>query len=276
MKNTKYFFLSILFFLVLFASFTYAQQDDFPLYYKARKLLQQREYKKAQESFELLKKKYPNSIYMDDAGFWSAYIAEKQGQETEAFNAYNKLRKKYPQSPWVDDAEAHQIDIAEKLARSGDNRHVNFIVNKLQSPDKKIKYRAALSLGKLGDRRALPTLRRMENNGDKDMGSVAKSLIRDFEKGPVKVNPRMRVKPDRKKRIDDFPAKRRTIKQPVSRTSKTLPGYQKQLKERKTTKPKINRSPRRSQTKSRAPAVKTKPSVQRSLPKKSSPAKKNN
>lgn len=274
MKNIKYFSLTILFFLVLFTSLSFAQQDDFQLYYKARKLLQQREYEKAQESFELLKTKYPNSRYIDDAGFWSAYILEKQGKDSDSFDEYKKFKNKYPRSAWVDDAESQQIDIAEKLARRGDRKHVNFIVNKLQSSDKKIKYRAAVSLGKLRDQRALPVLKQMEKNGDKDMGSVAKSLIRNVEKKPIKVTPRFRARPDKKKIPDDFQSKRRTVRQPGRRSSEKMPDYRKQTSGRRTASPKIGRPSRGSGTKSRPPAVKTKPSTQRSGSKKSSPTKK--
>ena len=274
MKNLKYPSLTIIFFTVLFVSLSFAQQEDFDLYWKAKVLLRQREYKKAQESFDLLKTKYPNSRYIDDAGFWSAYILEKRGQDTDAFNEYKKLKDKYPLSAWLDDAEAQQIDIAEKLARRGDNRHVNFIVNKLQSPDKKTKYRAAVSLGKLRDQRALPVLKQMEKNGDKDMGSVAKSLIRNVEKKPIKVNPRLRAKPDMKKGADDIQSKRKTIRQSGNRTPQTKPGYQRQPARSKPASPKISRPSRGSKTKNRPPAIKTKPSTSRSGSKKSSPPKK--
>ncbi len=274
MKNKRKFVLKILFILVLFGSVGYAQQDDFPIYHKAKKLLQRREYKKAQESFELLNKKYPNSRLIDDAAFWSAYILEKQGKNSDAFKAFDNLKKKYPKSPWIDDAEAQQINIAERLFKKGNKKYKNFIINKLDSPDKKTKYRAAVSLGKLRDQRALPVLRQMESNGDKDMGLVAKSLLRNIEKKPIKRSPGLRVLPDNQKQKNDEKSNRRTIRQPQSRTSETLPGYQKQRRTSKTPSPKINRPSRQPQTKSRTPEVKTKPSVRPTQPAKSSPVKK--
>ena len=275
MKNKRKYVLKILFILVLFSSVGYAQQDDFQIYHKAKKLLQRREYKKAQESFELLKKKYPNSRLIDDAAFWSAYILEKQGKNSDAFKAFDNLKKKYPKSPWVDDAEAQQISIAEKLFKRGNKNYKNFIINKLDSPDKKTKYRAAVSLGKLRDQRALPVLRQMESNGDKDMGSVAKSLLRNIEAKPKKVSPRLRVLPDNQKQNNDKRSNRRTIRQPQGKTSETLPGYQKQRRSSKMPSPKITRPSRQSQTKSRTPAVKRTPSTQQTKPSKSSATKKN-
>lgn len=275
MKNERRkFVLKLLFILVLFSSIAYTQQDDFQIYNKARKLLQRREYKKAQDSFELLKKQYPNSRYIDDAGFWSAYILEKQGNDSDAFEAFDNLQKKYPKSPWIDDAEAQQISIAEKFAKKGNKKHVNFIVNKLDSPNKKTKYRAAISLGKLRDQRALPVLKQMEKNGDKDMGSVAKSLLRNIEAKPIKRKPKLRVSPDKKIQINDSQINRRTIKQPQSRNSKRLPEYKKQRKTSNIPSPKINMPSRKKQTKSRPAAVKKKPSARKASPPKSSPTKK--
>ena len=274
MKNKLKLVLKILFILVLFSSVVYAQLKDYQIYFKARKLLQKHEYEKAQESFKLLKRKYPSSKFIDGTEFWSAYILEKQGENSDAFKAFDDLKKKYPKSPWIDDAEAQQIDIAEKLFKRGNKNYKNFIINKLDSPDKKTKYRAAVSLGKLRDQRALPVLRQMENNGDKDMGSVAKSLLRNIEAKPIKRSPRLRVLPDNQKQKNDERSNRRTIRQPQSRTSETLPGYQKQQRTSKTPSPIINRQSRQPQTKSRTPEVKTKPSVPQKQPAKSSPAKK--
>ena len=121
MKNKLKLVLKILFILVLFSSVVYAQLKDYQIYFKARKLLQKREYEKAQESFKLLKRKYPSSKFIDGTEFWSAYILEKQGENSDAFKAFDDLKKKYPKSPWIDDAEAQQIDIAEKLFKRGTN-----------------------------------------------------------------------------------------------------------------------------------------------------------
>ena len=130
------------------------------------------------------------------------------------------------------------------------------------------------TVGKLRDQRALPVLKQMEKNGDKDMGSVAKSLLRNIEAKPIKRKPELRVSPDKKIKTNDNRTNRRTIKQPQSRTSKTSPGYQKQRKTSNTPSPKINVPSRNPQTKSRTPAVRTKPSVRKTSPPKSSPAKK--
>ena len=274
MKNKKRVFLKLLFILVFFSSGVYAQLKDHQIYFKAKKLLMRREYDQALKSFDLLRKEYPNSSLLDGAAFWSANIMERQGKDAEAFQAYENFQKKYPKSGWTDDCERKQIGIAEKVAKRGNERYVNFIVNKLDSPNKKTKYQAAVSLGKLHDQRALPVLRQIKNNGDKDMGNVAKSLINNIEAKPKNRKPKLRVLPDNSNQNDNNRTNRRTINQPKPRSTESLPGYQKQRRSKTTPTPKIKRPSRQPQTKSRKPAVKRTPSTQTKKPSKSSPTKK--
>ncbi len=195
----------ILIILTILFSFAQAEttlaQDGFQYYYQAKKLMHQREYKKALELFDKLKKEFPNSKFEDDAEFWSAYILEKQNRYDESFRRYENLKKKFPKSPWVDDAEVQQIGIAEKLANRGKHKYLNYLVERAQSRDKTIKYQASISLGKLNDQRALPGLRQIASNGDKDMSQMARSLIKTIESGKVK-------HPDKNQLKDRLPIQR--------------------------------------------------------------------
>ncbi|OQX96123.1 hypothetical protein B6I21_01865 [candidate division KSB1 bacterium 4572_119] len=156
-------------------------QDGFQLYYKAKKQMHLKEYDQALETFKLLMVKFPESKYLDDAQFWTGYVNGKQKKYSESFRLYEDLKKNYPNSPWVDDAEIQQIDVAEKLANRGEKPYLDYLVKKLNSPDKTIKYQASMSLAKLRDDRALPGLKQMAKNGDKDMSRVARSLIKKIE-----------------------------------------------------------------------------------------------
>jgi tetratricopeptide (TPR) repeat protein len=278
MKMNKKNFLKILFILFAFSSVAYGQLKDYQIYFKAKKQIQRREYEKAAETFKVLKSTYPNSRFNVGAEFYNAYMLDKQEKNSDAFKAYENFVKKYPTSGWVDDAEMYQIGIAERFIKKGNQEYNNFIVNKLNSQNKHVKFQAAVSLGRLRDRRALPVLKQMEEqmeaNGDIDMGNVAKSLIRNVEKKPISISPRLRAQPDKTKQPGDIQSKRKTIRQPGRRTLQTKPGYQKQPARSRSNSPKVNRPKRGSQTKSRPPAVKTKPSTTRSGTKKSSPPKK--
>lgn len=173
-------FFTLIILLVAFVPLLIAQ-EDFNLFNEAMELRIQREWDKALEKYESLKQKYPDSKYIDDAEFWSAYILKEQGKESDAFNAYQAMRQKYPDSPWADDATMHQIGLAEKFVKQGQDSYRNFLTNQLDSPHKNVKYQAALSLGKLGDKRAIPVLKEMSNNGDKDMRSVGNSLLQNID-----------------------------------------------------------------------------------------------
>ncbi|OQX87209.1 hypothetical protein B6D60_04360 [candidate division KSB1 bacterium 4484_87] len=191
-------------------------QDGFQYYYQAKKLMHQRDYKKALELFDKLKKEFPNSKYEDDAEFWSAYILQKENRYDESFRRYDRLKQKFPKSPWVDDAEVQQIGIAEKLANRGKKKYLNYLVERVHSPDKTIKYQASISLGKLNDQRALPGLRQIANNGDIDMSQMARSLIKNIESKQVKRSDYGQIKkrlPSRDgKKYKKFP-----VKQPQER-----------------------------------------------------------
>jgi len=186
-------------------------QDGFQLYYQAKKLLYQREYDQALQTFDSLKTLYPDSKFLDDAEFWSGYILQRQKKYTESFRSYENLKKQYPTSAWVDDAEIQQIGIAEKMATTGDRKYIDFLVNKLHSADKSIKYQASVSLGKLNDPRALPGLRQIANNGDRDMGRMAKSLIQQIESKKTARPPKGRIIRRPPQEIQDREINKRTM-----------------------------------------------------------------
>ncbi|UCE05723.1 MAG: tetratricopeptide repeat protein [bacterium] len=221
------------------------EQEDFKIFNEAMELRIQREWDKALEKYEALKLKYPNSKYVDDAEFWSAYILEEQGKENGAFMAYQQMKNKYPNSPWADDATMHQISLAEKFVKQGQKGYKKFLTDNINSPHKNIKYQAALSLGKLGDKRAIPVLREMSNNGDKDMRSVGNSLLRKFERRPIQDRSQPRPMPN-------IPPKNRTDKKGdvIKQSHRVKPQIQKRTPTRKpdvkVTRPTPKRQPQRS------------------------------
>jgi tetratricopeptide (TPR) repeat protein len=245
-------FKTIIFFstiLIMVSSTTHLiAQEDFKLFNEAMELRIQREWDKALEKYESLQQNYPDSKYVDAADFWSAYIFEEQGKEPEAFKAYEQMKNKYPKSPWVDDATRHQIGLAEKFVRHGDNSYKDFLTKNLDSPNKNVKYQAALSLGKLGDQRAIPVLKEMSNNGDKDMRSFGNSLLQRFERPGQQNHP---------------PLKPMTIQPRNSKSGKKDDGIKhapnmENRKQRQTpaTKPNIRQAPKQQPSRS-TPSKKT-------------------
>jgi len=242
-------FFALIIILVVFAPLLRAQ-EDFNLFNEAMELRIQREWDKALEKYESLKQMYPKSKYADDAEFWSAYILKEQGKDNDAFKAYQAMKQKYPDSPWADDAIMHQIGLAEKFVKQGQDSYRNFLKNQLKSPHKNVKYQAALSLGKLGDKRAIPVLKEMSNNGDRDMRSVGNSLLQSIDDRrrqnrtqikPIPIQPQ-KSKTDKKKNTIKKPPtfehpKQRQAPTQRPRTERIKPAQKQQPK--RSTPPKI-------------------------------------
>jgi len=160
-------------------------QNDFTLYKQARKLTIEKKWNKAIQSYNKLRDRYPESRYRDDADFWNAYILEKQGQLEDAFFTYQEVIDKHPKSAWVDDAVIHQIFLAETFVRNGKDSYAEFLKQKLDDSDVNIRNQAAISLGELGNRAALPVLRNIGRGDDVDLATVAKKLIKKIERTPA-------------------------------------------------------------------------------------------
>lgn len=136
--------------------------------------------------FEELLEKHPGNKYEDDAIFWTGYCLEKlPGQSQESFNTYSRLVNNYPNSPWVDDAQVHQITLAEQFVLGGQESYKEFLHQEMRKEQKDVQYRAAIALGRIGDKKALPVLEKMKN--DEDYGNLAIDLIAvlTIEKIPI-------------------------------------------------------------------------------------------
>lgn len=234
--------------VLVFSTMTSIAQEDFKLFNEAMELRIQREWDQALQKYDSLKLKYPESKYIDDVEFWSAYILEEQGKESEAFTAYEEMKNKHPQSPWVDDATRHQIGLAEKFVKQGQESYKEFLTKNLDSPYKNVKYQAALSLGKLGDQRAIPVLKEMSNNGDKDMRSVGNSLLQKFDHPDQRARPELKPMPIQ-------PPKNRTDKKDdvIKKPSRFEPQNKQQTPTRKPDNKTIRPIPRKQPQRSTIP-----------------------
>lgn len=248
--TTRAYILLPILLLMIMPSILSAQQDS-TLFLEAKTLMFQKKYSEALNLYEMLKMRYPDSKYSDASEFWSAYILEKQGKTTFAFNAYGDLVQKYPGSTWVDDAMVRQIGLAEKFVREGQQNYQDFLNEKLDSPFKNVRYQAALSLGKFRDQRAVPVLNEMSKNGDRDMKSIANSMLRNYPSQP----PGKQLQQERK--LHD-PSKSRlngkddAIKKPAPQPRKDV---QKEQRLREPAPPKIDRTqpPKQTSPKSTPP-----------------------
>ena len=166
--------LLVLIAMMFFASYSMAndEQDSF---LEAKRKSHNQEWQEAITLFEQFIEDFPDSKKSDDARFWIAYSLEKiPGEQTEAFMAFAKLTSEYPESSWTDDAIMHQINLAETFIREGQDQYREFLYDKLESEIEEVKYRSAISLGRLGDSKALPVLEGLK--GHEDYGPLAANL----------------------------------------------------------------------------------------------------
>lgn len=173
------------------------KSDIRELYQQAKMKSFSREWNAAITLFEELLDKYPDSKYEDDAKFWIGYCLERlPDQRQEAFRVYSELVNEHPNSTWVDDALVRQIELAEQFVAEGRVAYKEYLYDQMAKETADVQYRAAVALGRIGDKKALPVLQKMQN--DEDYGDLAADLITVLQAD------RMPVEEDRvKQNIDE-------------------------------------------------------------------------
>jgi len=159
------------------SAFAPAQEGDAgarKLYQKGLEQALAKEWNDAGQSFRQLIADYPESEYLDDAYFWVGHCLEHTaGDPGRVYDAYQDLSDRFPESSWVNNAVIQQIGLAEQLVRKGQESYHSFLLAKLQDSEPAVNAQAALALGRLGDQRAVPVLRRLTN----DPENSAESLV---------------------------------------------------------------------------------------------------
>lgn len=152
------------------------------LYLEAKKRSFNQQWQQAAQLFEQLVKDYPESHYRAEAQFWVGYCLEKDGKYKKAYDALAALEKKFPNSVWLDDAELHKIYLAEKLADKRGDAYYMFLRRQLDHEDMDLRYQAAMALGRLGDRTALPPLKDLR--GRVEFDDETETIITQLEQTP--------------------------------------------------------------------------------------------
>ena len=159
------------------------------LYQDAKRLSFDKEWTRAISQFEELLDKYPGNRYEDDAKFWIGYCLEKlPGKKQQAFDVYSQLIINYPQSPWVDDAQMHQIELAAEFIYEGKQSYKQFLYEKMRKEQPEIQYRAAIVLGRIGDKKAMPVLEKMKDDEDYGIRPVSGTSLYPLAVDPHQVD----------------------------------------------------------------------------------------
>jgi HEAT repeat protein len=109
-----------------------AQDPADALYRQAREHLNRNDYARAATQFAAIVSRYPRSAYAGDALYFQAFALYRQGGSArlrEALGALERQRATYAEAATRSDAEALAVRIQGELARQGDSREAERLVN---------------------------------------------------------------------------------------------------------------------------------------------------
>lgn len=150
--------------------------------------------------------RYPQSPYYGQALYYRARCLENQGgKERAAVNSYKEyLRLKDGNKNLAEDAEVSIIDLAMKLYDEGDKGFVREVEERISSPNKVVRYYAAVQLSYVKEKRiadrSVPVLKqilkeeRSEELRDRAkiaLMRVSPEALADVEEPPSAKKPRM-------------------------------------------------------------------------------------
>ncbi len=202
-KSVLYIGILILAIFVLH-NFAHAKPDE-ELFMEAKILIFDKEWKKAQEKLEQLIDEYPDSPWTSQAVFYRAKcLKEQKGKERDALKAYQDyLERKDRSKSLAEDAETDIIELAYKLYQKGRRSYLSEIEKRLSSPNRVVRYFAAIKLSQVKDKRisakAVPVLKEIiQKERDDELRDRAKIAL-------------LRIDPDTLKDLEDEMPERRAL-----------------------------------------------------------------
>ena len=173
------------------------ESSDEKLFQDAKLLFFDEKWEVAQEKFEDLLHDYPESSLVPQATFYKAQcLARRKGHEEEAIEAYKDyLSSKKRNDSLSEEAESSIIDLVYELYKDDQEDYLDEIEQRLESPNRVIRYYAAFKLSLVKDKQiavqAIPVLERIiVEEDDKDLKDRAKIAL-------------LRISPDALKHIED-------------------------------------------------------------------------
>jgi tetratricopeptide (TPR) repeat protein len=115
-------------------------------------LIFDKQYDQAFELFEQFIKRFPRSHLIPQAYFLKARCLQLQGKNLEAIPAFGEFLDKYPNEPiWAEEAGKDMVESAASLFERKNTAFRNEIIKALTSPNKDVRYFAAIRCATLKD-----------------------------------------------------------------------------------------------------------------------------
>ncbi len=195
MKKTALVTIILLGFVCIFAA-GQASPDE-KLFERAKRLFFDEKWKDAQEAFEEILDDHRDSPLVPQATFYRATcLARRKGHEEEALEAYKDyLSSRGRNDSLAREAETSMIDLAYELYKDDEEAYLDEIEQRLESPNRDIRYYAAFKLSLVKDKQisvqAIPVLERIiVEESDRDLRDRARIAL-------------LRISPESLKDVED-------------------------------------------------------------------------
>jgi hypothetical protein len=160
-----------------------AQTADEKSFQEIKLLVFDEKWIEAQSRLEDFLARHPQSSYYSQALYYrSKCLEEQEGKEREALSSYKEyLRLKDRNKNLAEDAEVSVIDLAMKLYDEGDKGFVREVEDRISSPNKVVRYFAAVQLSYVKEKRiadkSVPVLKQIieeeKNTERRDRARIA-------------------------------------------------------------------------------------------------------
>jgi len=179
------------------------QTADDKAFQEIKLLVLDEKWPEAQSRLDDFMIRYPQSSFYGQAVYYRARCLENQeGKERIAVQSYKEfLRLKDENKNLVEDAEVSIIDLAMKLYDEGDKGFVREVEDRISSPNKVVRYYAAVQLSYVKEKRI----------ADKSV-SVLKQMLRDEKDADLRDRAKialMRVSPEALEALEEPPSDRK-------------------------------------------------------------------
>jgi hypothetical protein len=168
-------------------------QSDEELFQKAKILIFDKKWEKAQRKLDDLLVHYPKSPLYSQALFYKGKcLAEQDGKERKAIDIFKKyIRHRDADKNLIQESEIEILDLSYHLFENGIRSYSKEIEKALQSRDKAIRYYAAFKLSYISDektaRKGLPVLENiLEKEEDPELRERAKLAVLRIDPNALK------------------------------------------------------------------------------------------
>jgi hypothetical protein len=164
--------------LGVISSLAAAPAKDQEMLNQGKILMMGQKWEEARLTFQRLIREFPQSSLLPHAYYYSAYCLRLQKKSEEALLAYELFLQKYPKNPsFATDVGRAVVELALSQVEQGKTNYRNRLVAALASPDKDVRYFAAI---------------RCSNLKDRELNSLCVPILKEIrtkEKQPDLVNP---------------------------------------------------------------------------------------